>query len=60
MKRCITQIPLVASGEDLEEHKATKTRIKIGISLSQDEMISGFFFFENVRDNDDEFDTLAG
>ena len=59
MNRCITQIPLVASGEDLEEHKATKTWIRIGISLSQDEMIFGFFF-ENVRDNDDEFDTLAG
>ena len=44
MNRCITQIPLVASGEDLEEHKATKTWIRIGISLSQDEMISGLFF----------------
>ena len=44
MNRCITQIPLVASGEDLEEHKGTKTWIRIGISLSQDEMISGLFF----------------
>ena len=33
MNRCITQDPLVASGEELKERKATKSGIRMGIYL---------------------------
>ena len=33
MNPCIAQDPLVASGEELKEHKATKSWIKMGIYL---------------------------
>ena len=33
MNRCITQDPLVASGEELKEHKATKSGIRMGIYM---------------------------
>ena len=33
MNPCIAQDPLVASGEELKEHKATKSWIKLGIYL---------------------------
>ena len=33
MNLCITQDPLVASGEELKERKATKSGIRMGIYL---------------------------
>ena len=33
MNRCITQDPLVASGEELKERKATKSGIRMGIYM---------------------------
>ena len=46
MNPCIAQDPLVASGEELKEHKATKSWIKMGIYLPWDDAISQSIFMK--------------
>ena len=46
MNLCITQDPLVASGEELKERKATKSGIRMGIYLLRDDAISQSIFLK--------------